>query len=100
MTAQLNVAIARLERGDRLAAALDGVLPALVVQLLGVGEETGALDAMATKAADRCEDDVQRRLKRLVGLVEPSLIILFGGLVGFVALAMLQAIYSINASVS
>jgi type II secretory pathway component PulF len=96
---QLDAAIARVERGDRLAAALDRVLPPLATQLLAVGEESGSLDAMAMRAADSCDLDVQRGLRRLVGLVEPLLIVLFGGLVGFVALAMLQAIYSINASV-
>lgn len=96
---RLDAAIARVERGDRLAAALDGVLPPLATQLLAVGEESGSLDAMAARAADSCDFDVQRGLRRLVGLVEPVLIVLFGGLVGFVALAMLQAIYSINASV-
>lgn len=97
--AQLNAAIARVERGDRLATALDRILPPLATQLLAVGEESGSLDAMAARAADSCEMDVQRGLRRLVGLVEPVMIVLFGGLVGFVALAMLQAIYSINASV-
>ena len=96
---QLDAAIARVERGDRLATALEHVLPPLATQLLAVGEESGSLDAMATRAADSCDFDVQRGLRRLVGLVEPVLIVLFGGLVGFVALAMLQAIYSINASV-
>ncbi|MBC7897221.1 MAG: type II secretion system F family protein, partial [Cytophagaceae bacterium] len=97
--AQLDAAIARVERGDRLAASLDRVLPPLTTQLLAVGEESGSLDAMATRAADSCDLEVQRGIRRLVGLVEPVLIVLFGGLVGFVALAMLQAIYSINASV-
>jgi general secretion pathway protein F len=41
---------------------------------------------------------VQRSLGRAVGLMEPILIVVFGGLVGFIALAMLQAIYSINAT--
>ncbi|MCC6316764.1 MAG: type II secretion system F family protein [Gemmatimonadaceae bacterium] len=99
MGRQLDAAIARVERGDRLATALDGVLPPLPRQLLAVGEESGTLGAMAERAADGCDAEVQRGLRRLVGLVEPVLIVLFGGLVGFIALAMLQAIYSINASV-
>lgn len=98
--ARLDAAIGRVERGDRLAASLDGVLPPLATQLLAVGEEGGALDAMAARAADTYDAEVQRGLRTLVGLVEPVLILAFGGLVGFVALAMLQAIYSINASVT
>lgn len=96
---RLDAAIARVERGERLAAALDGVFPPLATQLLAVGEESGSLEAMALRAADTHDAEVQRSLRTAVGLVEPALILFFGGLVGFVALAMLQAIYSINASV-
>lgn len=96
---RIDSSIARVERGDRLAVAFEGVLPPLANQLLSVGEETGSLDAMALRIAGTYDAEVQRGLKTLVSLVEPVLIVLFGGLVGFVALAMLQAIYSINASV-
>jgi type II secretory pathway component PulF len=75
------------------------VLPPLATQLLAVGEESGSLGSMATRIADTTDADIQRRLRTLAGLVEPVLIVLFGGLVGFVALAMLQAIYAINANV-
>ncbi len=54
---------------------------------------------MATRVADTFDAEVQRGLRTLAGLLEPALIVLFGGLVGFVALAMLQAIYSVNANV-
>ncbi|MGQ0648785.1 MAG: type II secretion system F family protein [Gemmatimonadaceae bacterium] len=97
--ARIETAIARVERGDRLAAAFEGVFPPLATQMLAVGEESGSLDTMASRVADTYDADVQRGLKTAVALVEPLLIMLFGGLVGFVALAMLQAIYSINASV-
>lgn len=96
---RLDAAVQRVQRGDRLAAALEGVVPPLAVQLLAVGEESATLPAMASRVADAFDADVQRALRHAVGLLEPVLIVLFGGLVGFIALAMLQAMYSINASV-
>ena len=97
--ARIDAAIARVQRGDRIAAAFDGVFPPLATQLLAVGEESASLDAMAARVADTYDAEVQRGLRTLVNLVEPVAIVLFGGLVGFIALAMLQAMYSINASV-
>lgn len=96
---RLEEAIRAVARGERLAGAVDGVLPPLATQLLGVGEESGTLAAMSLRVAESAEQETQRRLKSLVALVEPVLIVTFGALVGFIALAMLQAIYSINASV-
>ncbi len=96
---RLDAAVQRVQRGDRLGAALEGVLPPLAVQLLATGEESATLPAMAKRVADAFDGDVQRALRQAVGLLEPVLIVLFGGLAGFIALAMLQAMYSINASV-
>lgn len=87
-----------VERGEAVAASLGGVLPPLATQLLAVGEESGSLDAMALRVADTFDGEAQRTLRSLVALIEPILIVAFGAIVGFVALAMLQAIYSINAS--
>jgi type II secretory pathway component PulF len=95
---QLADATTRVARGERLATSLEGVLPPLAVQLLAVGEEGAALGEASRRVADAFEGSVQRSLRQAVGLLEPALIVTFGGLVGFVALAMLQAIYSINAS--
>jgi len=87
-------------QGKRLSSELGGVLPPLAGQLIAVGEESGQLDEMCLRAADSYDREVSRRLGTLIGLVEPALILVFGLLVGFVALAMLQAIYSVNASIA
>jgi type II secretory pathway component PulF len=84
--------------GGALAASLGETLPALAVQMLAVGEESGRLDELCLRVADTYDGQVRRTLRTMVGLIEPAMIILFGGLVGFIALAMLQAIYSINTS--
>jgi type II secretory pathway component PulF len=84
--------------GGGLAASLGETLPGLATQMLAVGEKSGRLDELSLRVADTYDTEVRRTLRTLVSLVEPAMIILFGGLVGFVALAMLQAIYSINTS--
>lgn len=84
-------------RGRRVGAALSGVLPPLACQLVSAGEESGQLDTLSIHAADAYDAAVRRSLRTLTGLVEPALVLVFGALIGFVALAMLQAIYSVNA---
>ncbi len=92
-------ATAAVTQGKRLAAELHGVVPPMAEQLIAVGEESGQLDELCLCAADSYDRESARRMRTLIGLIEPALILLFGLLVGFVALAMLQAIYSVNAQV-
>jgi type II secretory pathway component PulF len=95
---RLDHAIEDVRRGRTIAAAMGGLLPPLALELVAAGEESGSLPELAMQAGVRADDDAQRSLRRMVSLVEPALILLFGLLVGFVALAMLQAIYSVNAT--
>ena len=92
-------ATASVTQGKRLAAELHGIIPPMAEQLIAVGEESGQLDELCLRAADSYDRESARRMRTLIGLIEPALILLFGLLVGFVALAMLQAIYSVNAQV-
>jgi type II secretory pathway component PulF len=73
--------------GERLAPALQGVLPALAVQLLAAGEEAGGLAPMAARVADVYDAEVRRALRAAVALLEPALIVLFGLVVGSCARA-------------
>lgn len=84
--------------GDRLAAALrrSGAFPFLFVQMVEVGEEGGRLPPMLERAAGAMEGELERGLDRLLRLVEPVMIVVFGVLVGAVALSLLQAIYGIR----
>jgi len=93
----VETAIDGVAQGRALSAELGGIFPPFAVQLIAAGEETGRLDELCLRAATTLDAEVARRTDTLVGLLEPALIIVFGALVGFVALAMLQAIYSINA---
>src|SRR6185503_2361896 len=93
LAAGLERAAEAVSRGEPVHAALAGTLPPLATELLAVGEESGRLGELAQRVADAYERDVRRTLRALVGVVEPALILAFALVVGFVALAMLQAIY-------
>lgn len=84
--------------GGRLASALgrDDAFPPLFVQMLEVGEEGGRLPEMLERASLALETDLEQQLDRAVRLAEPVMILFFGGAVGFVALALLQAIYGMS----
>jgi type II secretory pathway component PulF len=87
---------AAVTEGGTLAPALAGTLPPLALQMLAVGEESGQLETLCLRVADAYDGDVRRSLRTMIALIEPAMILGFGLLVGFVALAMLQAIYGIN----
>lgn len=89
----------QVREGTSLREAVAGaaVFPPLLAQLVAVGEESGQLGGFLMQAAEIFESGAERSLRRLVALAEPVMIILFGGIVGFVALALLQAIYGVNA---
>ncbi|HHT9109811.1 MAG TPA: type II secretion system F family protein [Candidatus Brocadiaceae bacterium] len=82
--------------GLTISLAIRGFLPEIAVHLLKVGEETGRLDHMLLKVADSFDADVEQRMKRLITLVEPMLILLMGGVIGIVVVSMLTAIMSVN----
>jgi general secretion pathway protein F len=92
----IDRAAGAIAEGTAMAPALAGALPPLALQMLAVGEESGRLDDMCLRIADTYDGEVRRAMRTAVTLIEPALIITFGAIVGFVALAMLQAIYGID----
>jgi general secretion pathway protein F len=87
-----------VKRGSTIAAAMaeHGRFPPLAVHMVRVGEETGRLEEMLLKVADTFENDTRTDLKRVIGLLEPAIILIMGVLVAFIVVAMLLAIFSIN----
>ena len=79
------------------ALLAEPTVPPMLAQLVAIGEESARLAEFLLKAAQLFEDRTDRTVQRLVALAEPAMIVLFGALVGFVALSLLQAIYSVNA---
>jgi len=98
VAARLERARERVTQGAPLSASLEreGALAPGALQLMQVGESSGRLADMARRAGDLAAQEAERGLKALVTLVEPALIVAFGGLVAFVAAALLQAVYSIR----
>jgi general secretion pathway protein F len=98
----LGRAIERVADGVRRGAGITGPLgeskafPAMAVHIVRVGEETGRLEEMLLKLAADLEAEVRRLVKRLMGLIEPSIILIMGLVVGFIVVALLMAIFSIT----
>ena len=90
----------RVRTGSTLAAALaaDTLFPAVLAQLVGVGEAASELPTFLLKAAELLDDRTARAAQRLATLAEPALILVLGAVVALVAFALLQAIYGVNAA--
>ncbi len=85
-----------VKKGANLSESLapHQVYPSLVIQILKVGEETGETSEVLDKLADFYESEVTRNTKNLASVVEPILMLLIGGVVGFFAVSMIQPMYS------
>jgi type IV pilus assembly protein PilC len=88
---------AKIAEGKTMAGPLmeAKVFPTMVVQMVGVGEQTGALDAMLNKIADFYEDEVDVAIASLTSLIEPVLMASIGGVVGVVLIAMYMPIFGL-----
>ncbi len=86
-----------IERGETISAPLreTNVFPSMVVQMINVGETTGALDAMLSKIADFYEDEVDTAVAGLLTLMEPVMIAVLGVIVGGIVIAMYLPIFDL-----
>jgi type IV pilus assembly protein PilC len=75
------------------------VFPAMVSHMVGVGEETGAVDAMLSKIADFYEDQVAAAVKALTSILEPVMIIVVGGIVGVIVVSMYLPLFNVYNSI-
>jgi general secretion pathway protein F len=87
---------ARRGKGISDPLANSDIFPPIAVHMITVGEETGKLDEMFIKIADRFDIEVRNTIKRMLAMLEPVLILLMGIVVGFIVISMLMAIFSIN----
>ena len=89
--------IASVKRGGTIAAPLAQapIFPVMVTHMVGVGEETGALDAMLDKVAEFFEDQVEASVKALTSILEPIMIIVIGSIVGFIVISMYMPLFTI-----
>jgi type IV pilus assembly protein PilC len=95
----LRFTIVRVTEGDKLAQPLEqsGEFPAMVIQMVSAGEESGDLGGMMNKVADFYDRDIEYTVKRLTTAMEPILTVLLGAIVGFVAIAMYMPIFNLTA---
>jgi type IV pilus assembly protein PilC len=101
-----NVVVARavdsmadgIRRGEPIAARLQSqpIFPTMVAQMMAVGEETGALDAMLGKAATFLEDEIARLVDSLTSLLEPLLIVVLGGTVGSMVICLYLPMFKVD----
>jgi len=95
----LRFAAVRVTEGDKLAEPLlaSEQFPAMVIQMVSAGEESGDLGGMMNKVADFYDRDIEYTVKRLTTVMEPILTIFLGAIVGFVAIAMYMPIFNLTA---
>ncbi|HEX8122625.1 MAG TPA: type II secretion system F family protein [Solirubrobacteraceae bacterium] len=89
--------IENVKRGGTIAAPLKeaAIFPTMVTHMIGVGEETGALDTMLSKVADFYEDQVEAAVKSLTSILEPLMIVVVGAIVGFIIIAMYMPMFKV-----
>ncbi len=93
----INTTADRVREGRNMADPLleTKAFPPMVVQMIGVGEQTGALDQMLNKIADFYEDEVDVAVAGLTSLLEPLMMVVIGGIVGFILIAMYLPIFDL-----
>jgi type IV pilus assembly protein PilC len=91
----------KIAEGKNIAGPLleTNVFPSMVVQMIGVGEATGAMDAMLNKIADFYDDEVDAAVAGLTAMIEPLLMVFLGGVVGGFLIAMYLPIFSIAGAI-
>ena len=89
--------IASVKRGGTISEPLSKttIFPTMVTHMVGVGEETGALDQMLGKVADFYEDQVEASVKALTSILEPIMIIVIGSIVGFIVISMYMPMFTV-----
>lgn len=88
---------AEIQQGGMMSLALQkaNVFPALAIQMISIGEETGELDAMMMKVADFYEDEVEQAVKALTSIIEPLMMVGIAGMVGTILLSMYLPMFKI-----
>jgi type IV pilus assembly protein PilC len=87
----------RIRKGEKISEALKSygnIYPITVIQMISVGEETGETSTILSKLADFYEEEVANTTKNLASIIEPILMLIIGGVVGFFAISMVQPMYS------
>ena len=92
---------AEVSTGTGLTVAMQNsqVFPSMVLQMCAIGEESGALDAMLSKVADFFEAEVDEAVDSLSSLMEPMIMVILGGLIGGIVVAMYLPIFKMGQAI-
>lgn len=98
---KLLYATNQVKQGVEISQAIkeQAVFPEMVHEMIGLGEETGALESLLTKTADYFDQESEEALKRLTGLIEPATIVVMGGVIGFIVISIMQPIFTMSSTV-
>lgn len=90
----------QVREGSALAPPLQkaGLFPAMLIQMIAIGENSGELENMLRQVADNCDQQIELSINRLLALLEPTMILLMGSAVGFIVLAILLPIFQASQS--
>ncbi|MBW4573085.1 MAG: type II secretion system F family protein [Tolypothrix carrinoi HA7290-LM1] len=93
----IDAARVEIQQGGMISIALqkEKVFPPMAIQMISIGEETGELDGMLMKVADFYEDEVEQAVKALTSILEPIMIVVLGGMVGTILLAMYLPLFKV-----
>ncbi len=87
----------KVRKGEKLSEILENykdIYPRIVIQMISVGEETGETSTILSKLANFFEEEVSNATKNLASVIEPFLMLIIGGVIGFFAVSMIQPMYS------
>ncbi len=101
LEASMSDVIASVKSGGTISEPLKQakVFPPMVAHMVGVGEETGALDSMLSKIAEFYEDEVAAAVKALTSILEPVMIMFVGGIVGVIVISMYLPLFNVYNSI-
>jgi type IV pilus assembly protein PilC len=97
LTQAIQAVRTSIREGESIAGPLQvsGLFPPMVVQMVSVGERTGSLDAMLAKVADFYDTEVEYAVQGLTSILEPALIMVMGGIVGFVVISFYLPLFNL-----
>ncbi|MFH1780655.1 MAG: type II secretion system F family protein [Candidatus Nealsonbacteria bacterium] len=100
--AAIMASLEKVKKGEKFSVALGAyhnLYPLTVIQMIEVGEETGETSSILEKLGDFFEEEVAQATKNLAAVIEPVLMLIIGGVVGFFAISMVQPMYSVLQSI-
>lgn len=97
----IDAARVEVQSGGMISIALqrEQIFPTMAIQMISIGEETGEIDTMLMKVADFYEDEVEQAVKAITSVIEPLMIVVLGGMVGAILVAMYLPMFKIMDSI-